>query len=126
MYIVYNLTTGIITSKIYCGIDTYIPHTYDGEGYMVADSVPDEANAIIDGEFTTVYIPPLEPPSKLIMHGIRAERNSLMQQCDWTQVYDSPLSPEKTAEWSAYRQALRDFPDKVDLSNIVWPTPPGK
>ncbi len=36
-------------------------------------------------------------------------RASALQDSDWTQGADSPLSDEKKAEWAAYRQALRDI-----------------
>lgn len=44
-----------------------------------------------------------------IAHVIRQTRNYLLQQCDWTQLSDSPLTVEKKAEWATYRQALRDI-----------------
>lgn len=54
---------------------------------------------------------------------IRAERNSYLQQSDWTQLPDVPQAVK--AKWAVYRQALRDvtsqptFPDSV-----VWPVKP--
>jgi len=59
-----------------------------------------------------------------IMESLRAIRNSLLTETDWTQVEDSPLSPEKKAEWKNYRQALRDLTDIDDLTTIVWPVKP--
>lgn len=40
---------------------------------------------------------------------VRAVRNYLLSQCDWTQLPDSPLTEAKRAEWATYRQALRDI-----------------
>jgi len=59
-----------------------------------------------------------------IIESLRAIRNSLLTETDWTQVEDSPLSPEKKAEWKNYRQALRDLTDIDDLTTIVWPVKP--
>lgn len=59
-----------------------------------------------------------------IMESLRAIRNSLLTETDWTQVEDSPLSPEKKAEWKNYRQTLRDLTDIDDLTTIVWPVKP--
>ena len=42
---------------------------------------------------------------------MRAWRNALLAQSDWTQMSDSPLSDSKKQEWATYRQALRDFPN---------------
>jgi hypothetical protein len=41
---------------------------------------------------------------------MRAWRDDLLRQSDWTQMPDSPLSDSKKQEWATYRQALRDFP----------------
>jgi hypothetical protein len=51
---------------------------------------------------------------------IREERNTLIAETDWR--FRSDLTPSQ--EWIAYCQALRDFPSVVDLTAIVWPTPP--
>lgn len=39
----------------------------------------------------------------------RGMRNKMLTECDWTQLPDTPLSTEKKAEWTTYRQALRDI-----------------
>lgn len=59
-----------------------------------------------------------------IIESLRAIRNSLLTETDWTQVEDSPLSLEKKTEWKNYRQALRDLTDLDDLTTIVWPVKP--
>ena len=60
---------------------------------------------------------------------VRNQRTGLIQQSDWTQTVDAPLTAEKKAEWATYRQALRDLPANIpdtarSLSDIVWPTEP--
>jgi len=53
---------------------------------------------------------------------LRARRDSLLLQSDWTQVADAPVD---ASAWSTYRQALRDLPaNTTDPLNPVWPTPP--
>ena len=56
----------------------------------------------------------------------RAERNRLLNNSDWTQVPDSPLSDSKKTEWQTYRQALRDMPSQegFDPLNPTYPTEP--
>ena len=49
---------------------------------------------------------------------IRAQRNSLLIGCDWTQVADAPVD---AAAWAVYRQALRDITTQADPFSIVWP-----
>jgi hypothetical protein len=61
-----------------------------------------------------------------IAHVIRQTRNHLLQQCDWTQLADSPLSPNQKADWADYRQALRDIleTNSTNLAEMVFPTVP--
>lgn len=56
---------------------------------------------------------------------IKNRRNKLLTLCDWTQLPDCQLSPEKKVEWTTYRQQLRDLPQQgVEPENIVWPVQP--
>lgn len=56
---------------------------------------------------------------------VRAERDRLLDESDWTQVTDSPLSPGKMADWSVYRQTLRDIPKQPGFPRaVVWPEKP--
>ena len=51
---------------------------------------------------------------------VRAQRDQLLSQSDWTQVADSPVDK---AAWATYRQALRDVPEQPGFPwNVVWPT----
>jgi len=54
---------------------------------------------------------------------LRAKRNALLGECDWTQVGDAPLTAEKLEAWKAYRQALRNLPGSgADVLGVVeWP-----
>jgi len=52
---------------------------------------------------------------------IRTDRNSRLQDCDWTQASDSPVDKQA---WATYRQQLRDVPTQPDPFNITWPTKP--
>jgi hypothetical protein len=67
---------------------------------------------------------PLELTNEEKLSIIRQHRNQLLFECDWTQLADCPLSIPKIAEWSSYRQQLRDFPAIVDLENIIYPIKP--
>ena len=58
---------------------------------------------------------------------LREQRNMLLQECDWTQSPDSPLSNSKKTEWATYRTNLRNLPasyDSVDDVGFAWPTKP--
>lgn len=55
---------------------------------------------------------------------VRQRRMALLQRSDWSSLSDVPMSPELRAQWSAYRQALRDITEQSDPNAIVWPVPP--
>lgn len=56
---------------------------------------------------------------------LRAGRNKLLAECDWTQVSDAPLNEQDKENWKAYRQSLRDMPElTVDPENPSWPEKP--
>jgi hypothetical protein len=53
---------------------------------------------------------------------VRAERNSLIAECDWTQVEDSPVDK---AAWATYRQELRDLTLQEGFPfDVTYPTKP--
>ena len=62
------------------------------------------------------------------MAWLRNKRNLMLEECDWTQAADSPLSDSKKAEWATYRQQLRDltnsYTTKNSIEDIVFPTKP--
>ena len=56
---------------------------------------------------------------------LRTERDQLLENCDWTQTPDSPLSEAQQQSWRDYRQALRDLPENTtDPLNPTWPSKP--
>ena len=49
----------------------------------------------------------------------------MLLESDWTANPQIAMSDEKKAEWTSYRQSLRDIPQIADdLDNIVWPIKP--
>ena len=61
----------------------------------------------------------VRPTDTEIMMRIRMERDFFLQQSDWTQMSDSPLSSNEKQEWSVYRQQLRDLPASIEVDLIV-------
>ena len=72
--------------------------------------------------------PAQEITQEQILMGVRNLRTYLLQNSDWTQLPDSPLTAEKRAEWAEYRQELRDMPDTfkdtTNILDVIPPTPP--
>lgn len=53
---------------------------------------------------------------------VRAQRNRLLAESDWTQVEDAPV--DKTV-WAIYRQELRDITDQPGFPyDVTYPTRP--
>jgi hypothetical protein len=53
---------------------------------------------------------------------VRQQRNALLNDCDWTQLPGTPVSP---APWAEYRQQLRDVTAQVGFPwEVVWPVAP--
>lgn len=68
------------------------------------------------------YTPIVITDEQLIEQAI-FERNTLLQQSDWTQLPDVPQSVKD--KWAVYRQALRDIPQQDGFpQNILWPVQP--
>ena len=56
---------------------------------------------------------------------VRAQRNSLLTLCDWTQLPNAPLTAEQKQAWAEYRQALRDVPEQAGFPDaVIWPSTP--
>ena len=80
-----------------------------------------------------VQVPPLEsgnlsytpPAPPTPAESAYAMRSALLQQSDWTQLPDVPLTDEQRAAWATYRQELRDVPSQPGFpEHIIWPVAP--
>lgn len=53
---------------------------------------------------------------------IRAKRDKLLAETDWTQVTDTALTKSEQAKYKEYRQKLRDIPEQPEFPyNITFP-----
>jgi hypothetical protein len=75
------------------------------QNYIVSDLSADESAAKVGAQWNV----------------IRAERNKLLANCDWTQLPDASAD---AAAWATYRQALRDITTQANPFAIVWPESP--
>lgn len=67
---------------------------------------------------------PDEVPAEWWLERMRARRDALLAQSDWTQAADDPTG--NAAAWATYRQALRDFPATWEPGpTVTFPDPPG-
>jgi len=64
----------------------------------------------------------------MAMEKLRAKRDRLLTECDWTQSPDSPLTDAKKTEWATYRTSLRNLTNGLttveQVNGVTWPTKP--
>jgi hypothetical protein len=71
-----------------------------------------------NGEVAVVDIPQTEAE-------VRAQRDKLLAETDWTQVADAPIDSATRSAMRIYRQALRDITEQEGFpTNVVWPEMP--
>lgn len=78
----------------------------------------EEAQALYEAELINKEI-------EAAWENLRLKRNTLLSECDFTQLADAPFSAEKKQEYAEYRQILRDLPDNtLDPLNPIFPQKP--
>ena len=59
---------------------------------------------------------------------LRQQRNKLLQETDWIELNNAPLTSSKKTEWQTYRTKLRDITNGLDtvdkVKAVTWPTKP--
>lgn len=97
----------------------------EGNFSLVHDRMPQAGQKVIDG---AVVQEAIEVPTVPTLERLREVRTRLLEECDWTQVADSPLSNSKKTEWATYRTQLRNLPSSYDndddITDVTWPTKP--
>jgi len=98
----------------------------DGETHTALLRQQSEGKCIVPGpDGAPIATDQPLPPNDVLAGNMRADRNRLLTDCDWTQVSDAPVTDEQRAAWCIYRQALRDLPETTaDLAAVVWPVAP--
>ena len=88
-----------------------------------------------EAELTTKWTAVKE---EIILEHLRAERDKKLAECDWVVVKHTELGTSIPANWSTYRQSLRDITSDItgidmvtqddgwyhDITGITWPTKP--
>lgn len=76
---------------------------------------------------TYQYLPYTNEGLEFRRNELRAKRDKLLRECDWTQSEDvqSSMTAVDRQKWSDYRAALRNMTDDFEDPNIVtWPVMP--
>ena len=116
---IYNLDSGEILYSTTTDTPIDVMGLQDGEGIITGNYQSNE-HIIVDGKAVI--------RTDNVLEILRANRDSLLTESDWTQMTDSPLSDSKKAEWATYRQALRDLPANNEsvttIDDVVFPNKP--
>jgi hypothetical protein len=87
------------------------------QAWVVVDMFKDDAEGT-KAEKEAAYQASLDAE---VAKGVRMERDSLLAATDWMALSDVTL----TADWAAYRQALRDVTAQAGFPhNVTWPSKP--
>ena len=120
---IYEKATGVVVQTLYVEQESHI-HINSDHDFIVGSYKPGEYK-VVDGAAQS-YTPPYVSGTNT--GEVRRQRNRLLEESDWTQVPDSPLSNSKNAEWATYRQTLRDllasYSDSTAPEDVTWPTEP--
>lgn len=91
----------------------------------------EEATPILSGSvyiqdwiISSASLEEIDKTKQLRWRHIRNKRQTLLEESDWTQCQDSPITGSKLTEWQTYRQSLRDITNQDDPFSINWPTKP--
>lgn len=77
------------------------------------------------GRVTITLHPEGHAPPAATEVEIRARRDRLLTECDWTQAADAPLTIVSKATFIIYRQALREITEQPGFpAAVVWPDKP--
>lgn len=121
-----NLTSSIVTDDnlLECVLPSYNPSTL--VQFLSASEVEDYIATIIDNPRYFGRKVTDEEKAQIAYEDqsktVRAERNRLLAESDWTQVADAPVDKEA---WATYRQELRDITAQEGFpSNVTYPTKP--
>lgn len=101
------------------------------------ENAPEKKKAVevLVGEEIEIQPEDLEDVSSIdskILEDVRAKRDQLLKDSDFTQVADAPYTTQEKEDWATYRQALRDLPASLNLTNIgsvedvQFPAKPGE
>jgi len=118
-FTIYNLESGEILYSTTTDTPIDVMGLQDGEGIITGNYQSNE-HIIVDGKAVI--------RTDNVLEILRANRDSLLSESDWTQMTDSPLSASKKTEWATYRQALRDLPannsSASSIDDVTFPNKP--
>lgn len=134
-YTLYEQVTGKVLQSGTCTDSTF--HTYSTELTGVIEEACDPNSFYVkDGVLSQMPQAPsdhhvfdcaagvwcIQP--HLAWEVVQQQRVKLLYESDWVVTKATESGQPTPAEWSVYRQALRDITSQADPLNIVWPIKP--
>lgn len=104
---------------------TFIQEELERAGYTGPFTIPtsDSKTETIEWTGTEFLVRPYNTQElEEQWNKIRAQRDQLLKDSDWTQIEDYEFDLPNIEDWKSYRQALRDLPDtQTNPFDITWP-----
>jgi hypothetical protein len=110
--------------------------SYDGNTQILSEAYYEVQEDEVIETYTVSNFPSgeIERRKTNFMNDVRATRNQLLTECDWTLILDvaNAKGQQWVDDWTNYRQQLRDFPSTIDvdvdytknISTLNWPSIP--
>jgi hypothetical protein len=91
---------------------------------LVSSAAYDDGDFVCMVQVVDLTAEEIQAAKDSAMANIRNQRNQLLKDCDWTQIVDCTIP--KKAEWTTYRQTLRDLPSTITEPRTFsdWPHNP--
>jgi hypothetical protein len=97
-----------IEMNVSTGVKTIVPYTAEEEAAWAAEVAAYEAQKDIRQA-----------------ESVRDSRDTLLAECDWVAIKAFETGTPVSAQWAAYRQALRDITTQEGFPwTITWPVKP--
>lgn len=97
-------------------------HNLASQNCRQTDPVLESGEWVMKWEVTPASAEEIAERAAVQASMVRAERTRLLAASDWTQLIDAPVN---SADWQAYRQALRDIPSQSGFPwSVEWPVEP--
>jgi hypothetical protein len=94
---------------------------------ITGESITRDMTAEEQAQFDARQVTPLSALEQSLSD-LREDRDKLLQECDWVELNNAPLTSSKKTEWQTYRTKLRDITNGLDtvdkVKAVTWPTKP--
>ena len=94
---------------------------------ITGESITRDMTAEEQAQFDARQVTPLSALEQSLSD-LRENRDKLLQECDWVELNNAPLTSSKKTEWQTYRTKLRDITNGLDtvdkVKAVTWPTKP--